>query len=77
MSEAALGLKEVMLRTRKSRSAIYAGMAAGTFPLARKDGARTIWLESEIDTHLSALPKLGASMGPWVPKKKKPLKSAA
>lgn len=79
MSERALSLSEVVLRTRKSKSAIYAGMAADppTFPLARKDGANTVWLESDIDAYLAALPKWGQSMGPWNPSKKKPLESAA
>nr|WP_223795934.1 AlpA family phage regulatory protein [Marinobacter sp. F4216] len=41
--------KEVEAVTGRSRSAIYEGMAAGTFPKAVKIGARAVaWPESAI-----------------------------
>jgi predicted DNA-binding transcriptional regulator AlpA len=53
--ERLLPLSEVMHRTSKSRSAIYAAMRAKpkpTFPLAIKDGISSRWLESEIDAYI-------------------------
>jgi prophage regulatory protein len=51
MSESLLRLRRVIARTGKSRSAIYAGMALGTFPSPISIGARSVgWIESEIDT---------------------------
>jgi prophage regulatory protein len=45
--------KDVTAKTGLSRSAIYAGMKAGTFPQAVKinghEGAAVGWVESEID----------------------------
>ncbi len=77
MSESLLRLPEVRRRTGKSKSAIYAGMMAGSFPRARKDGRASGWLESEIDAYLRNLPEMGQSMGLREPQKKKPLESAA
>jgi predicted DNA-binding transcriptional regulator AlpA len=52
--ERLLPLAEVISRTSKSRSAIYAAMREQppTFPVAVKDGISTRWLESEIDAYI-------------------------
>jgi prophage regulatory protein len=43
-------LREVMTQTGKTRSAIYEGMAEGSFPKCFKIGDRAAaWLESEIE----------------------------
>ena len=45
-----LKLSEVIKRTGKSRSAIYLGMKAGTFPSSVPIGARAVaWVSSDID----------------------------
>lgn len=76
-----LDLKEVTRRTRMSRTVIYERMLAGTFPLARKRGRQSVWVESEvqavIDAEIATLPKMGLSMGARPRRTKKPLKSAA
>lgn len=46
------------LRTKlgnRSRSAIYADLAAGRLPQPIKLGGRIYWAESEIDAHLRTL----------------------
>lgn len=47
----AITLKEVIIRTSLRKSAIYAKIAAGTFPQPAKlgGGTRSAWLENEID----------------------------
>ncbi len=54
LPERLLPLSEVIRRTSKSRSAIYAGMRANppTFPTCCKDGISSRWLESEIDAYI-------------------------
>ena len=49
--ERLLALSEVIQRTHKSRSAIYAAMRTTppTFPLPIKDGISSRWLESGIN----------------------------
>lgn len=49
-AERLLPLSEVMARVGKRRSAIYARMAAGTFPLPIKDPdtSAVLWVESEV-----------------------------
>lgn len=55
MRETILRRPEVQKRTGRSRSAIYAGMADGTFPLPIKLGPRAVgWLESEIIAWMEA-----------------------
>ena len=45
--------KKVEARTGLSRSSIYAGIKAGTFPKPIQHGAQSVgWLESEIDAWL-------------------------
>lgn len=45
--------KKVEARTGLSRSSIYAGIKAGTFPKPIQLGAQSVgWLESEIDAWL-------------------------
>lgn len=47
--------KKVETRTGCGRSAIYAGMAAGTFPRAIKIGPRAVgWIEAEVDAWIAA-----------------------
>lgn len=43
--------------TSRSRRAIYRAVAAGTFPAPRKAGRRTVWLVSEIQAWMAALPR--------------------
>ena len=50
-----LPIEEVMARCAKGRTAIYAGIKAGTFPVSVKDGTRSRWLSSEIDAWIIAL----------------------
>lgn len=46
-------LPEVKRRTAKSRSSIYQGMDAGTFPKQVKIGPRAVaWIDSEIEQHI-------------------------
>jgi len=51
--ERLLPLSEVMRRTGKSRSGIYAAMRTNppTFPLPVKDGVSSRWVDSEIDAY--------------------------
>ena len=67
MSESLLRIGAVIERTGMSRSGIYAGMIAGTFPLARKRRSTPLWLASEIDSwierEIATLPKMGRNMG--------------
>ena len=74
---ALLDLRQVIDRTGKKRATIYRDMLAGTFPKARKDGTRTVWLESDLEAWEQSLPEMGQSMGPDRRPKKKPLESAA
>lgn len=48
-----LRLPEVMRRTGLKKSAIYARMAARTFPLQVKLGAASGWLEHEVEAWLA------------------------
>lgn len=48
-----LRLAEVRRRVSISTSTIYARMAAGDFPMVRRDGGIAYWLESEIDTYIA------------------------
>lgn len=53
MSQQVIKLKEVMLTTAQSGSAIYRGAANGTFPKPIKLGERSSgWLKSEVDQWL-------------------------
>jgi prophage regulatory protein len=47
---ALLRLPEVIARVRKSKSALYADIAAGRFPQSVRLGHRTaVWVEAEIE----------------------------
>lgn len=59
-----LRLPEVVERTQKERSAIYAMIAKGKFPAPRKIGERSVaWLSSEIDEWIETRPA-GVSPAP-------------
>ena len=49
-------LPEVMSRVQLSRATIYRFMKTGTFPLPRKLGASSRWVEEEIDVYVRDLP---------------------
>ena len=48
-------IEDVMVRCAKGRTAIYAGIKAGTFPPPAKDGRSTRWLSTEIDAWIAAV----------------------
>ncbi len=50
-----LPIEEVIARCAKGRTAIYAGVKAGTFPLPAKDGRSSRWLSTEIDAWIAAV----------------------
>ena len=54
-----LSVREVIARTGFSRSRIYDGMAAGTFPPAVKVGRSARWLESEVSAWIIEHAKAG------------------
>ncbi len=49
-----LNLEQVLSRLGVSRSALYEWMAAGDFPAKVKMGARTAWVESEVEAWMLA-----------------------
>lgn len=54
-----LRLKEVMERTGKSRSSVYADMAKGCFPCPVAIGTRAVgWLEQDISEWIMAREKV-------------------
>jgi prophage regulatory protein len=56
MADAILRLPEVVHRTGRSRSAIYRGVAAGTFPAPVALGPRAVgWRSSHIEAWIAAL----------------------
>lgn len=60
-SDKILRLPAVKAATGLGRTAIYEGMAEGTFPRARKIGARAVgWSASDIQRWLDARPRVGA-----------------
>jgi prophage regulatory protein len=71
MGEALLRIGTVIERTGLSRSGVYAGMMAGSFPRSLKRGSTPLWIESEvqawIEQQIATLPrterKMGRSMG--------------
>lgn len=66
MSENMLTLAQVRARTGLSKTTIYAGIKAGTFPAPAKYGVASRWFESEIDAWIQALKDsrgMGSSMG--------------
>lgn len=69
MSESLLPRREVERRTGWRKSALYARMAAGTFPLPRRDPqtGTVRWLESEvqawIDKAAQEWPVAGSAAG--------------
>lgn len=52
-SERLLRLPEVQHRTGRRKSAIYAGMAAGTFPMCIKVGRSSLWPSTKIDAWIA------------------------
>ena len=55
MPETLLKLPEVCRRVGLTRSPIYVGIAAGTFPKPVKTGERSVaWVESEINDWIAA-----------------------
>lgn len=81
MSESLLRIATVIQRTGLSRSGVYAGMMAGTFPRSLKRGSTPLWIDSEvqawIDQQIATLPRMGESMGSGRKPKEKAAKSAA
>jgi predicted DNA-binding transcriptional regulator AlpA len=65
--ESLLRLPGVLKRTSMSRSGVYAGMMAHTFPRAIKRRSTPLWLESEVDAWIArqveTLPRMGRSVG--------------
>lgn len=51
--EAMLRLPDVRHRTGLSASTIYARMAAGDFPMVRRDGGIAYWLASEVQDYIA------------------------
>ena len=59
MARMIIRLPGVMHRTGKSRSTIYRGMAAGSFPQAVVLGENSIgWYEHEIDEYIESRPRV-------------------
>jgi prophage regulatory protein len=84
VQESLLTREEVERRVGLSRSTIYARMAAGTFPAARREieTGNVRWLASEVDAWIAdwitkAEPVVGTVVGSRRARMKKPLKSAA
>ncbi|MGF6712266.1 prophage regulatory protein [Luteibacter sp. W1I16] len=48
-------LAEVQKRTALSRSSIYAKVAAGAFPRPVKQGASSVWVDTEVQAWTDAL----------------------
>jgi len=48
-------LAEVQKRTALCRSSIYAKVAAGTFPKPVKQGASSVWVDTEVQAWIDAL----------------------
>lgn len=53
-AERFIRLPEVMRRVGLARTAIYAGVKAGTFPAPIKNGAASAWLETEVTAWMAA-----------------------
>lgn len=49
-----IGLREVIRTTGHGKSKIYDGAKAGDFPRPVKSGARSLWVEAEIQEWLTA-----------------------
>jgi prophage regulatory protein len=54
MSKRFINLQAVEDKTALKKSSIYAKVKAGEFPAPIKMGARTVWIESEVDSWLDA-----------------------
>jgi prophage regulatory protein len=50
-----LDINEVMARTKKRRTKIYADIRTGNFPKPIKDGASSRWVDTEVDQYLQSL----------------------
>ncbi|MFD0738295.1 helix-turn-helix transcriptional regulator [Lysobacter koreensis] len=53
-AERRLRLRQVVDRVGLHKTAIYARIAAGKFPVPVKDGSASFWLESEIEAYIAA-----------------------
>ncbi len=53
-TETFVQIAQVIERVGLRKSAIYARMAAGTFPRPIKDGNTSLWVESEVSAWISA-----------------------
>lgn len=74
MNERLLPLDQVKGVVGIGTSAIYERMAEGTFPLPIKEGTRSLWVESEIQTWIQtriAARNMGTNMGRKEIQKKK------
>ena len=60
-----LSKPEVCDRTGRAFVTLWEMMRKGTFPKARELGGRPVWIESEIDEFLAALPE--RTYKPWSP----------
>lgn len=64
MSYQVLKINDVKVRTGKSRSSIYDGIKAGTFPRQITLGPRAVgWLESSIDQWIQSRIELSSKVG--------------
>jgi prophage regulatory protein len=57
LSEHLVSKDEVLATTRTSYPTIWAWMRAGKFPRSRVVGGRSMWLASEVNAWLAALPQ--------------------
>lgn len=55
MADVLIRLAEVMRRTGLKKTAIYARIAAKTFPAPVRDGGASLWVEAEVQAHIDAL----------------------
>lgn len=54
MSQSLMPFDAASLKVGIGRTAIYAGIAAGTFPKPVKAGKRSLWVEAELDAWIAA-----------------------
>lgn len=57
-----LNLQQVLSRLGVSRSTLYDWMAAGKFPAKIKMGARTAWIEAEVDAWIVGRSEAGRNI---------------
>lgn len=54
MSERLIQIRDVIARVGLRKSALYARIAADTFPRPVKDGNTSLWVEAEVDGWIAA-----------------------